>query len=72
MRANIKYPRNVSANLFAHINLQILCSTDVKHLWFADVVPLCTLNLQKGVPPGQVIPDAWHHQVVYGIGPKGG
>ncbi|XP_074646911.1 uncharacterized protein LOC141902886 [Tubulanus polymorphus] len=34
-------------------------------------VPLATLNLQKAVPPGWVTPDAWHHQMVYGVGPKG-
>ncbi|XP_064641142.1 uncharacterized protein LOC135495996 [Lineus longissimus] len=34
-------------------------------------VPLVTLNLQKAVPPGWVTPDAWHHQMVYGVGPKG-
>ncbi|XP_013397569.1 uncharacterized protein LOC106164260 [Lingula anatina] len=36
-------------------------------------VPLATLNLQCGTPPGgqSLIPDAWHHQMVYGVGPKG-
>ena len=32
---------------------------------------MVTLNLQKGVPPDMQIPDAWHHQMVYGVGPKG-
>ena len=31
------------------------------------VVPLATLNLQKGVPEGRPIPDAWHHQMIYGV-----
>ena len=31
------------------------------------VVPLATLNLQKGVTEGRPIPDAWHHQMIYGI-----
>ena len=31
------------------------------------VVPLATLNLQKGVPEGRPIPDAWHHQMIHGV-----
>ncbi|PIK44559.1 hypothetical protein BSL78_18594 [Apostichopus japonicus] len=31
------------------------------------VVPLLTLNLQRGVAAGEEIPDAWHHQMVYGV-----
>ncbi|XP_041376146.1 uncharacterized protein LOC121388732 [Gigantopelta aegis] len=34
-------------------------------------VPFVTLNLQKGVKPGWTIPDAWHHQMVYGVSSKG-
>ncbi|CAG2240791.1 unnamed protein product [Mytilus edulis] len=34
-------------------------------------VPLATLNLQRGVKPGWTIPDAWHHQMVYGVSSKG-
>ncbi|KAI0241681.1 hypothetical protein LSAT2_021409 [Lamellibrachia satsuma] len=34
-------------------------------------VPLLTLNLQKAVPLGYPIPDAWHHQMVYGVDQKG-
>ena len=30
------------------------------------VVPLASLNLQKAVPENQPIPDAWHHQMIYG------
>lgn len=33
-------------------------------------VPIATLNLQQGVKQQQ-IPDAWHHQMVYGVGPRG-
>ena len=41
-------------------------SLDLSH-WLADwirkgAVPIATLNLQKGVKPGQTVPDAWHHQ----------
>lgn len=31
-------------------------------------VPIATLNLQKCAG---YIPDAWHHQMIYGVGPKG-
>lgn len=34
-------------------------------------VPVATLNLQQGVLPGDVIPDEWHHQMVFGVGPAG-
>lgn len=36
-------------------------------------VPIATLNLQRGVAwvPGQTIPDAWHHQMIFGVGPNG-
>ena len=34
-------------------------------------VPTMTLNLQKCVPFGSPIPDAWHHQMVHGVSSKG-
>lgn len=34
-------------------------------------VPIATLNLQNGVAPGNAVPDAWHHQMVFGVGPRG-
>ncbi|KAL4233984.1 hypothetical protein ACF0H5_005639 [Mactra antiquata] len=34
-------------------------------------VPVATLNLQRGVKKGWTIPDAWHHQMVYGVSCKG-
>ena len=37
----------------------------------AGAVPVATLNLQRGVPGGQDIPDAWHHQMIYGISKEG-
>ncbi|WAR12523.1 hypothetical protein MAR_026703 [Mya arenaria] len=37
----------------------------------AGAVPVATLNLQRGVKPGWTIPDAWHHQMVYGVSNKG-
>lgn len=40
--------------------------------WLSDwielgAVPLATLNLQKGVPMGEPVPDAWHHQTIFGV-----
>ena len=34
-------------------------------------VPIATLNMQKGLLPGQPIPDAWHHQMIFGVSPSG-
>lgn len=34
-------------------------------------VPIATLNLQRGVPHGSSIPDAWHHQMIFGVCPQG-
>ena len=34
-------------------------------------VPVVTLNLQQGVKGDRLIPDSWHHQMVYGVGPEG-
>ena len=37
----------------------------------SGAVAIVTLNLQQGVPEGHEVPDAWHHQMVYGVSPKG-
>lgn len=37
----------------------------------SGAVPIATLNLQRGVKPGWTIPDAWHHQMIYGVSSKG-
>lgn len=34
-------------------------------------VPIATLNLQKDVKQGDAIPDAWHHQMIFGVAPHG-
>jgi len=34
-------------------------------------VPIVTLNLQAGLSPGAPVPDAWHHQMVFGVNPRG-
>ncbi|XP_048835013.1 uncharacterized protein LOC125709961 [Brienomyrus brachyistius] len=33
-------------------------------------VPVATMNMQQGVHKGEEIPDAWHHQLVFGVGPS--
>ena len=30
-------------------------------------VMVASLNPQQGVPQGQPLPDAWHHQMIYGV-----
>ncbi|KAI8519666.1 hypothetical protein Bbelb_029230 [Branchiostoma belcheri] len=32
---------------------------------------IATMNMQRGIPPGEPIPDAWHHQMIFGVGPEG-
>ena len=34
-------------------------------------VPVATLNLQVGVSQGETVPDAWHHQMIFGVGEQG-
>jgi len=38
---------------------------------FVGAVPIVTLNLQNGIAPGIQVPDAWHHQMSFGVGPRG-
>ncbi|XP_008302960.1 uncharacterized protein LOC103374622 [Stegastes partitus] len=30
-------------------------------------VPVATMNMQLAVPEGEEVPDAWHHQLVFGV-----
>lgn len=30
-------------------------------------VPVATMNMQAGVPDGEEVPDAWHHQLIFGV-----
>uniref|UniRef100_A0A1A7WZG3 Uncharacterized protein n=1 Tax=Iconisemion striatum TaxID=60296 RepID=A0A1A7WZG3_9TELE len=30
-------------------------------------VPVATMNMQMGVPEGEEVPDAWHHQLIFGV-----
>ncbi|KAJ9599218.1 hypothetical protein L9F63_010302, partial [Diploptera punctata] len=41
------------------------------HWMKKGAIPIATLNLQHGVAPGNPVPDAWHHQMVFGVGPRG-
>ena len=42
------------------------------HWLSKGVVPVATLNLQNGLlAPGQTIPDAWHHQMIFGVSSNG-
>lgn len=46
------------------VNLSIWLSYWIKH----GAVPIATLNLQKC---DGSIPDSWHHQMIFGVGPEG-
>ncbi|KAJ0062247.1 hypothetical protein NL108_002605, partial [Boleophthalmus pectinirostris] len=30
-------------------------------------VPVATMNMQRAVPKGEEVPDAWHHQLIFGV-----
>lgn len=32
-------------------------------------VPVATMNMQLAVPEGEELPDAWHHQLIFGVAP---
>ncbi|CAK6973713.1 uncharacterized protein LOC128354125 [Scomber scombrus] len=32
-------------------------------------VPVATMNMQLVVPKGEEVPDAWHHQLIFGVAP---
>ncbi|KAK7893309.1 hypothetical protein WMY93_022461 [Mugilogobius chulae] len=33
----------------------------------SGAVPVATMNMQRAVPKGEEIPDAWHHQLIFGV-----
>ncbi|XP_023249051.1 uncharacterized protein LOC111644410 isoform X1 [Seriola lalandi dorsalis] len=33
-------------------------------------VPVATMNMQLAVPEGEDVPDAWHHQLIFGVAPN--
>lgn len=33
-------------------------------------VPVATMNMQLAVPDGEEVPDAWHHQLIFGVVPN--
>ncbi|XP_074520880.1 uncharacterized protein LOC141786070 [Halichoeres trimaculatus] len=33
-------------------------------------VPVATMNMQRAVPEGEEVPDAWHHQFIFGVAPN--
>jgi hypothetical protein len=51
--------------------LLVTIDPNLIYQFFLGAVPLATLNLQRGVKPGWTIPDAWHHQMIYGVSSKG-
>nr|XP_032813562.1 uncharacterized protein LOC116944174 isoform X1 [Petromyzon marinus] len=43
----------------------------LRHWMRRGAVPVVTMNMQVAVPPGEEVPDAWHHQMVFGVGREG-
>lgn len=37
------------------------------HWIHKGAVPVATMNMQLAVPEGEEIPDAWHHQLIFGV-----
>ncbi|XP_070711869.1 uncharacterized protein [Pempheris klunzingeri] len=35
----------------------------------SGAVPVATMNMQRAVPEGEEVPDAWHHQLIFGVAP---
>nr|XP_019964820.1 PREDICTED: uncharacterized protein LOC109643993 isoform X1 [Paralichthys olivaceus]XP_019964821.1 PREDICTED: uncharacterized protein LOC109643993 isoform X1 [Paralichthys olivaceus] len=35
-----------------------------------SAVPVATMNMQLAVPEGEEVPDAWHHQLIFGVAPN--
>ncbi|XP_034533844.1 uncharacterized protein LOC117808293 [Notolabrus celidotus] len=33
-------------------------------------VPIATMNMQQAIPEGEEVPDAWHHQLIFGVAPN--
>lgn len=31
---------------------------------------MATMNMQLAVPVGEEVPDAWHHQLIFGVVPN--
>lgn len=36
----------------------------------SGAVPVATMNMQLAVPEGEEVPDAWHHQLIFGVAPN--
>ena len=36
--------------------------------WFQKgAIPVATMNMQQAVAEGEEVPDAWHHQLIFGV-----
>lgn len=49
-----------------HLNVNL-----INGCFCAGAVAVATLNMQLATADGQEVPDAWHHQMIYGVSPKG-
>lgn len=64
----------VVGRFFSFFPSRKVCLSNWLAYWMSKgAIPIATLNLQRGFNwrPGQTIPDAWHHQMIFGVGPNG-
>ena len=55
-----------------HPRRRVHLSSWLQHWLRRGAVPILTINPQRAaLRPGQATPDAWHHQMVFGVGPAG-
>lgn len=41
--------------------------TWLAHWIWKGAIPVATMNMQLAVPDGDEVPDAWHHQLIFGV-----
>ncbi|XP_041835031.1 uncharacterized protein LOC121635772 [Melanotaenia boesemani] len=53
-----------------HPRRQIRLIPWLAHWIRKGAIPVATMNMQRAVPEGEEVPDAWHHQLIFGVAPK--
>ncbi|TRY92783.1 hypothetical protein DNTS_024854 [Danionella cerebrum] len=52
-----------------HPQRQVKLVPWLAHWILRGAVPVATMNMQRAVSRGDQIPDAWHHQLIFGVAP---
>ncbi|AWO96035.1 Hypothetical protein SMAX5B_006844 [Scophthalmus maximus] len=50
-----------------HPSRQVKLVPWLAHWIQKGAVPVATMNMQRTVPEGEEVPDAWHHQLIFGV-----